>query len=300
MNTHKIDRALTPDEIREITAECEARDNRSSTPPEEWRAVAEGDGWTLCKIDTLPDFFALLNNVADPLLLYRDDIPDQLDEADAIASGYGPVVATDGGDYELVAHIYDDGRTDESINLYVGRAADGHHDMIASDNASMWVVAELNRDHWDAIAGRCDVAPVLDEVRKIDAALADWLTDRYNEAKRTVVIYNGDALRDDGYNDGVVVAPAEDLGEDTIKAIWDELPNECILEIGLGDDKVYAHFAPFDGDGDPARDNRTIDGMADCKAAYYVAPWDAECGDDDCDMWDLYNSDGTAYDGADA
>lgn len=210
---------------------------------------------------------------------------------------------TDAGEYTIVAHVYDDNCTDESVNLYVGQAVDGHHDLIASDNASMWVVgdendAERNRDQWDTIAARCDVAPVLDEVRKIDADLADWLAARFAEARRTVVIYKGDTLRDDGYNDGVVVAPAENLDADTIKSIWDVLPNECILEIGLVDDKEYAHFAPFDGDGDPSKDNRSIDGYADCKAAYYAAPWDAECGDGQCDMWDLYNADGTAYEEA--
>ena len=101
----------------------------------------------------------------------------------------GETCSTDAGEYTIVAHVHDDGCCDESINLYVGRAADGHHDMIASDNASMWVVgneddAELNRDQWDAIAARCDVAPVINEVRKLDAELADWLAARYEESKR--------------------------------------------------------------------------------------------------------------------
>ena len=95
---------------------------------------------------------------------------------------------TDAGEYTIVAHVHDDGCSDQSINLYVGRAADGHHDLIASDNSSMWVVGneddhELNRGQWDAIAARCDVAPVLDEVRRVDADLADWLAARYADAK---------------------------------------------------------------------------------------------------------------------
>ena len=99
----------------------------------------------------------------------------------------GETVYTDCGKYEIVAHIYDDGCCDASINLYVGRAADGHHDLIASDNASMWVAgdaedAERNRDQWREIEERCDVAPVLEEVRKIDADLADWLAARWTEA----------------------------------------------------------------------------------------------------------------------
>lgn len=187
--TRKIDRALFPDEIREIADECEARDNISSTPPEEWRAVAEGDGWRLFKIDTLPDMFALLS-AGEPLILDCEEVVAQLGEADAIAAGYGPVKSTDAGEYTIVADVGGGGYGDENITLYVGKAvaADGNHDLIASDNASMWVVGneddhELNRDQWDAIAARCDVAPVLDEVRKIDAELADWLAARYEEAR---------------------------------------------------------------------------------------------------------------------
>ena len=105
----------------------------------------------------------------------------------------GEKTYTDAGEYTIVAHVHDDACTDESINLYVGKAADGHHDLIASDNASKWVVgseddAERNRDQWDLIAERCDIAPVLDEVRKIDADLADWLNDRYNEARQEEVV----------------------------------------------------------------------------------------------------------------
>lgn len=105
----------------------------------------------------------------------------------------GETITTDAGEYTIFAHVHDDACTDKNINLYVGKAADGHHDLIASDNASMWVVgdeddAERNRDQWDSIAARCDVAPVLDEVRKIDSGLADWLNDRYNEARREEVV----------------------------------------------------------------------------------------------------------------
>ena len=94
---------------------------------------------------------------------------------------------TDAGEYTIVADMGGGGYGDENITLYVGKAADGHHDLIASDNASMWVVgdendAERNRAQWDAIAARCDVEPVIDEVRKIDADLADWLAARYDEA----------------------------------------------------------------------------------------------------------------------
>lgn len=98
----------------------------------------------------------------------------------------GETIGTDCGDYEIVAHIYDDGCRDTSINLYVGKAADGHHDLIASGNASMWVVgdeddADRNRGHWDLIAERVGEID-FDAIRAIDADLAEWLEDRKAEA----------------------------------------------------------------------------------------------------------------------
>ena len=99
-------------------------------------------------------------------------------------------VGTDCGKYEIVAHIHDDGCSDTSINLYVGRAADGHHDLIASDNASMWVVgdaddAESNRAHWELIAERIGDID-FDAIRAIDADLAEWLEDRKAEALKVL------------------------------------------------------------------------------------------------------------------
>lgn len=97
-----------------------------------------------------------------------------------------PVFSTDGGDYTLVAFIAAGGTGDAKIELYVGRAADGHHDLIVSDNASMWVVgdeddAERNRAHWELINERVGEID-FDAIRAIDADLADWLEDRKAEA----------------------------------------------------------------------------------------------------------------------
>lgn len=181
--TTKINRALTADEIREITDECEARGDISSTQSSEWRAVAKGDGWLLCKIDILPDMYALLGT-GEPMILDREEVDTQLGTRDAIAAGVGPTVSTDGGDYELIAEVNDEGHCDSSINLYVGRAADGHCDLIASDNSSMWIVgdaddAERNREHWQTIEGH-DLD--MDAVRAANADLADWLEARKAEA----------------------------------------------------------------------------------------------------------------------
>jgi len=85
--TTKINRRPTADEIREITDECEARGNISSTQSSEWRAVAEGDGWRVFKIDTLPDMFALLTDCGEPMILDREEVAAQLGTSDAIAAG---------------------------------------------------------------------------------------------------------------------------------------------------------------------------------------------------------------------
>lgn len=98
----------------------------------------------------------------------------------------GEIVVTDCGEYEIVAHIHDDGSSDTSLNLYVGKYADGHHDLIASDSASMWVVgdeddAERNHSHWELIANRVGEID-FDAIRIVDADLADWLEDRHGES----------------------------------------------------------------------------------------------------------------------
>jgi hypothetical protein len=98
----------------------------------------------------------------------------------------GKSVYVDGGKYEILVYINGGGYADEHIDLYVGRATDGHHDLIVSDNASMWAVgdeddAERNREHWELITERVgDI--YFGSIRAIDADLADWLEDRKAEA----------------------------------------------------------------------------------------------------------------------
>lgn len=196
---------------------------------------------------------------------------------------------TDAGEYTMVAHVHDDGCTDASIDLYVGRAADGHHDLIASDNASMWVVgdendAERNRDQWIAIADRCDVAPVIDEVRKIDADLADWLAARYNEAQTALVIIDRADYDNGNTGDGAVVnCHIADI-YDAIAERWSDIGADDIIVRGIGriDDLEALHLADVDSD------TRTIDGLRDLVADYYVAPYSREEGDGDCGDWEYY------------
>jgi hypothetical protein len=101
-----------------------------------------------------------------------------------------PVYATDCGDYTLIAHIAEGGEADEHVDIYIGRAADGHCDMIVSDNASMWVVgneddADINRSHWDLIAERIGDID-FNVIRAIDTDLADWLENRKAESGEEV------------------------------------------------------------------------------------------------------------------
>lgn len=205
----------------------------------------------------------------------------------------GETEYTDAGKYTIVAHVHDDMCTDESINLYVGKAADGHHDMIASDNASMWVVGDeddagRNRDHWCRIAARCDVMPVLDEVRKIDGDLADWLADRYHDAQTAIVIVpKSDYDNGDISNATVVNCTAAD-DYDAIVERWDDIDEDDIIVRGVGEieDLAAIHLAAVDGD------TRTIDGLGDLKADYYAAPYSTDDGDGDCGDWEYYSADG--------
>jgi hypothetical protein len=97
-----------------------------------------------------------------------------------------PVFSTDGGDHILVAFIADGGDADARTELYVGRDNDGNHNLIASDNASMWVVgdeddAERNQEHWKLITERVGAID-FDAIRDIDEDLADWLAARRGES----------------------------------------------------------------------------------------------------------------------
>lgn len=100
----------------------------------------------------------------------------------------GEEVVTLNGDYTIIAEIAEGGGADERILVSVGRAADGHHDLIVCDNASHWVVgseddAELNRAQWDLIAERVGEID-FDAIRAIDVDLADWLEGRKAEAEQ--------------------------------------------------------------------------------------------------------------------
>ena len=91
------------------------------------------------------------------------------------------------GEYTLIAHIATGGLADKQISLYVGRDNDGYHNLIVSDNASMWVVgseddAEVNRAHWELIVERIGDID-FDAIRAIDADLAEWLEERKAEAE---------------------------------------------------------------------------------------------------------------------
>jgi len=213
----------------------------------------------------------------------------------------GEEVYTDAGKYTIVAHVHDDLCTDESVNLYVGKAADGHYDMIASDNASMWAVgneddAGINRAQWCTIAARCDIEPVLAEVRKIDGDLADWLSDRYHDAQTAMVIVaKSDYDNGDISNATVVNCTAAD-DYDAISERWNDIGVDDIIVRGVGEieDISAMHLAAVDGD------TRTIDGLGDLKADYYASPYCTDEGDGDCGEWEYYSADGRHLSGEEA
>ena len=114
-------------------------------------------------------------------------------------------IHTNAGEYTIVALIGEQAYTDDAHNLAIGRAADGHHDILVEDNASVWVLG--NEDDVDCNAGmfaalggsrdtdmdgpnlRNEIADGvrilrdnLDDIRAIDAGIADWIADRADEA----------------------------------------------------------------------------------------------------------------------
>ena len=114
-------------------------------------------------------------------------------------------VNTNAGQYTIVALIGEQTHTDDAHRLAVGRAADGHHDVLVSDNASVWVLgneddADCNAGMFAALGGSRDtdmdgpnlrneiadgvriLRDNLDDIRAIDADIADWIADRADEA----------------------------------------------------------------------------------------------------------------------
>lgn len=114
-------------------------------------------------------------------------------------------IHTNAGSYTIVALIGEQTYTDSSHNLAVGRHTDGHYDILVEDNASVWVLgnaddADCNAGAFAAIAGatysdmdapdlrdyiRAGVEIVrdnLDDIRAVDADIADWIADRADEA----------------------------------------------------------------------------------------------------------------------
>ena len=202
----------------------------------------------------------------------------------------GETVGTDCGEYEIVAHIHDDGCSDTSINLYVGRAADGHHDLIASDNASMWVVgnednAESSRAHWELIAehiGDID----FDVIRAIDADLAEWLEERKAEAETALLIVDRTSYDNGDMSDCQVVNCKTEDDYDAISDWWDIIGVGDIIIRGLGERERVMHLAEV------TWETHTIEGMADVKADYYVASYSVGGGDGEIDQWEFYAADG--------
>lgn len=204
----------------------------------------------------------------------------------------GSKVITDAGEHEIVAHVYDDNCTDSSINLYVGRAAKGYYNLIAS-NASLWVVgdednASRNYDSWVEIGDR--YAAARDAIRDVDADLADWLDARRDAASRALRICSARHYESEDATPEVINVSETSI-EDAISNHWDDIDTDVVIEQGIGDDKEIYHFAATSRD--------IPGGDWDVYPDYYLAPY-VETGyadrpyDDDADMgnWYFYTSDG--------
>ncbi len=95
-------------------------------------------------------------------------------------------ILTDGGEYTVVKEL-ERFTTDKSIGLCIGRDADGHYDLIATDNASNWIVgdpddAERNHNQFDVIED-AGAAIDIDAIRAINAELADFVAERQQAAE---------------------------------------------------------------------------------------------------------------------
>lgn len=104
-------------------------------------------------------------------------------ELDVTDSLYGRDVMTDAGLFVALRRLNDALNRDEDVRVYEAMSlADGHREVLASDNASCWIVgdennAEVNRSHFALLAKHdvrwCEI---------IDGELADWIEDRRAEA----------------------------------------------------------------------------------------------------------------------
>lgn len=206
----------------------------------------------------------------------------------------GTKVYTDAGEYIIVSHVYDDGNSDQSVNLYVGRSSDGHHDMIASDNASFWVVgteddAVLNHDQFAIIAERCSVKDVISAVQPIDVDLANWLLDRYDDANTILLV--GDRAEYDRDGNSALIRYYRTSAHDIYDAIadrWDDIAVDDVIMLGVTSPELV-HFAEVDDR------IRSIDGLTDLNADYYAAPYSTDGGDGDCADWEFYNVAGLRF-----
>lgn len=127
------------------------------------------------------------------------------------AHNIGDKIATTAGTYTISAVLRDDGASDTSRTLYIGRHdpddanPDGWFDVLAEDNASCWPLgseddADQNAGAFAWLGGsnasdmdspelpdqvRAGVAllrSLLDDIRATDAGLADWISDRCDDA----------------------------------------------------------------------------------------------------------------------
>lgn len=201
-----------------------------------------------------------------------------------------PTEVTDCGEYTILAQIATGGSADKVIDLYVGRAADGRHDLIATDNSTNWIVgdadnAEVNRAHWELIAehiGDID----FDAIRAIDADLAEWLKESKSEAETALVIVDRASYDNGDMTDCQVINCKTEDDYDAISDCWDSIGVGDIIIRGLGERERVMHL------DDVTWETRTIEGMADIKADYYVASYSVEGGDGDVDQWEFYAVDG--------
>lgn len=91
------------------------------------------------------------------------------------------------GRYEVIRDCGDYGTGNGKYSVWVGLRSDGQYDMLVSDNGSVWVLgdpddADSNRKEWQVATAGVDADVLIAYGREADAALGNWLEDRWAEA----------------------------------------------------------------------------------------------------------------------
>jgi hypothetical protein len=115
----------------------------------------------------------------------------------------------------LTPHATD---TDSDVNVYEVEHADGHHDVMASDNGSVWIAgdennSDVNQSQFEQIVKANGESVLWDEIEDDD--LREWIADRRKEYKDYAEVIDAvnriSSLSADTYDGRIVIAVCDDI-----------------------------------------------------------------------------------------